>query len=156
MYETSEGVRKGPVEAAKWLRKVAENGSIHDKQRAALAFLHGGNVPKNEVEAAYWNSTIRTAAEQGDPDAQCAIGQKYRSGQGVSKDLAEAVKWWRMAAERGEWNSHSAFYCNAPFSECGAPRAEPIQARFAVANRKQSADGRLLPRWKQALQRRYS
>jgi hypothetical protein len=44
---------------------------------------------------------MRAAAEQGDASAQSKLGQMYLNGDGVPQDLAEAVKWIRLAAEQG-------------------------------------------------------
>lgn len=41
------------------------------------------------------------AANQGDAEAQFAIGYGYAQGLGVQKDLAEAARWWRKAADQG-------------------------------------------------------
>lgn len=41
------------------------------------------------------------AAEDGDVKAQYDLGMCYVTGKGVSKDLPEAVKWFRKAAEQG-------------------------------------------------------
>ena len=46
-------------------------------------------------------SALRTLAGNGDPKAQYALGTMYRYGQDVPLDYAEAVKWWRKAAEAG-------------------------------------------------------
>ena len=43
----------------------------------------------------------RPLAEQGYASAQYNLGQMYRNGQGVPQDDAEAVKWYRLAAEQG-------------------------------------------------------
>ena len=43
----------------------------------------------------------RTAAEQGDAEAQDSLGWAYRLGYGVPEDFAEAAKWFRRAAEQG-------------------------------------------------------
>jgi hypothetical protein len=40
-------------------------------------------------------------AGQGDPVEQNHLGYMYRNGQGVTKNEAEAVKWYRRAAEQG-------------------------------------------------------
>ncbi|MDC0283092.1 sel1 repeat family protein [bacterium] len=40
-------------------------------------------------------------AKAGDADAQFNLGVMYEFGEGVPKDLAEALKWWRKAAEQG-------------------------------------------------------
>lgn len=43
----------------------------------------------------------RAKAENGDANAQVKLGDKYNSGEGVTKDSTEAVKWYRKAAEQG-------------------------------------------------------
>ena len=43
----------------------------------------------------------RAAAERGDAEAQYELGMCYARGDGVNKDFAEAVKWWRKAAQQG-------------------------------------------------------
>jgi TPR repeat protein len=42
----------------------------------------------------------RVRAENGDAEAQFALGYFYATGQGVAHDEAEAVKWYRRAAEQ--------------------------------------------------------
>ena len=44
---------------------------------------------------------LRTAAAQGDSNAQYDLGEKYYYGEGVEQNLEEAVKWYRPAAGRG-------------------------------------------------------
>lgn len=43
----------------------------------------------------------RTAAEQGDAQAQFQLGQCYEKGLGIDIDSAEAVKWYTKAADQG-------------------------------------------------------
>merc|ERR1712139_115880 len=43
----------------------------------------------------------RMAADQGNADAQCNIGNMYYDGQGVAQDYSAAMKWYRMAAGQG-------------------------------------------------------
>ena len=38
---------------------------------------------------------------QGDAEAQFFLGQMYRQGRGVTQDYAQAVEWYRKAAEQG-------------------------------------------------------
>lgn len=40
-------------------------------------------------------------ARSGDAGAQIQVGDSYAKGQGVPQDYAEALRWWRMAADRG-------------------------------------------------------
>ena len=44
---------------------------------------------------------ILKLAEQDDAQAQCLIGQKYLTGDGVDKSTTEAVKWLTKAGEQG-------------------------------------------------------
>ena len=45
---------------------------------------------------------LRLLAEQGDADAQTALGCLYAIGRGVPQDDSEAAKWFRLAAEGGD------------------------------------------------------
>ena len=45
---------------------------------------------------------LRPLAEGGNSDAQHNLGVMYEKGRGVPQDYAEAVKWYRKAAKRGE------------------------------------------------------
>lgn len=44
---------------------------------------------------------FRSLAEQGDANAQQALGQMYRNGTGVLQNYAEGLRWYRLAAEQG-------------------------------------------------------
>ena len=50
---------------------------------------------------------IRTAAENGHADAENNLGTMYNSGQGVSQDFLEAVRWFRLAADQGSANAQN-------------------------------------------------
>jgi len=50
---------------------------------------------------------IRKLAERGDPAAQFAVGAHYVTGEDVSQDYAEAVRWFSLAAERGHVTAQS-------------------------------------------------
>ena len=50
----------------------------------------------NFVEAAKW---FRKAADQGIALAQANLGLCYEKGEGVPRDIAEAMKWYRLASE---------------------------------------------------------
>ena len=54
------------------------------------------NTPEDKTEQ--W----RKAAERGDAEAQYWLGRCYYFGEGVAWDRAEAVKWFRKAAEQGD------------------------------------------------------
>ena len=44
---------------------------------------------------------ILDAAEQGDIQAQCILGEHYYTGQGVEQSDKKAVEWFQKAAEQG-------------------------------------------------------
>ena len=44
---------------------------------------------------------LRVLAEQRDAEAQFLLGVRYRDGTGVPQDDAEAVRWYRLAADQG-------------------------------------------------------
>ena len=44
---------------------------------------------------------LRADAEQGDADAQYALGNAYWYGGGVDKDQRAAMRWYSKAAEQG-------------------------------------------------------
>ena len=57
---------------------------------------------------------IKAKAEAGDAEAQFQLGRAYAHGEGVAKDLAEAVKWYRKAAEQNHPRAqHSLAFCYA-------------------------------------------
>jgi len=56
-------------------------------------------VVQDFKEAVKW---FRKAAEQGNADAQYALGRAYHEGQGVDYNYTEAVKWLKKAAEQGQ------------------------------------------------------
>jgi len=41
-------------------------------------------------------------------NSQSSLGFRYTSGDGVKQDYAEAVRWWRMAAEQGKADAQSS------------------------------------------------
>ncbi|MAZ02529.1 MAG: hypothetical protein CMN56_05265 [Sneathiella sp.] len=58
-------------------------------------------IPAKEAYQKHDFATIKKMAESGDPWGQFYLGSMYGSGNGVSKDLYKAVKWWSLAAKQG-------------------------------------------------------
>ena len=81
---------------------------IGDLMIVALAGA-GCTGPFAEADAAYERGDygtairlIRPLADQGDADAEFALGVMYVRGLGVRQDDFEAVQWFRKAAEQGK------------------------------------------------------
>ena len=55
-------------------------------------------------------AAIGKAVARGDAKAQYNLGVRYANGEGVPKDDAEAVKWYRKTAEQGDATAQYAQY----------------------------------------------
>jgi TPR repeat protein len=69
---------------------------------ASLADVESGLAAFQKGDYATALQEFRLPAEQGDADAQSFLGYFYANGIGVTKDIKEARKWLRKAAEQGE------------------------------------------------------
>ena len=50
-------------------------------------------------------SDLQARAEAGDAEAQFNLAEAYRRGEEVTRDFAEAIKWYRKATEQGHARS---------------------------------------------------
>ena len=114
MYDNGRRVLKDDAEAVRWYRMAAEQGHVDAQRTLGYMYDTGDGVTENDAEAVRW---YRMAAEQGDAAVQLILGFMYDTGgvpydfveemrmnadgRGIFKDDAEAVKWYRMAAEQG-------------------------------------------------------
>ena len=85
------------TEALKWFRAAADSG--HAEAWLSLGYIHskGLVVPQNREEA---RKCFLAGAERGNAQAQVLIGLSYANG--PNANYAEAVTWYRLAAEQGE------------------------------------------------------
>lgn len=81
--------------AIKEWKPIAESGDANLQYNLGIIY----DELTAYTEAAFW---YRLAADQGVPEAQSAIGSKYREGSGLPQDYAEALKWYRLAADQGD------------------------------------------------------
>ena len=135
-YGNGEGVPQDDTQAVACFRKAAEQGNAHAQYNLGAWYEEGEDqgVPQDDTQAAFWRRKIRAwrayinsvdfhnsehwrytqaafwyrkAADQGDADAQDALGDLYDKGQGVPQDYAQAALWYRKAADQG--NSSAEF-----------------------------------------------
>ena len=93
------GVSTDYDKAAFWNRKAAEQGDIAAQCMMGMQYQLGYGVPMDYSEAARWT---RRAAEQGFWAAYNALGDIYETGgPGLSKDIEEAKRYYRIAADHG-------------------------------------------------------
>ena len=69
----------------------------------ALVGFQPGLAESQDIEQ------LRQAAEQGDAEAQNALGRAYDEGRGVAEDDREAVKWYRRLPSRDTSNPNSTW-----------------------------------------------
>lgn len=129
MYEKGIGVDKDETQALQWYQKAAAQGEGGAMSKLGLLYEQGVGVAKDKAQAMGWYrkvakqefdliqsgqgmsvvgdvDSVTDAATQGNPFAQTTLGVMYDRGErGVSKDEAEAVKWYRKSAEQGQINA---------------------------------------------------
>ncbi len=76
-----------------------------------------------------YSSQLMRAALNGDPDAQYQLGWCYYHGEGVLRDLREAVRWYSLAADQGHVDAQCDLgWCY--FKGEGVPEDEVEAARW--------------------------
>ena len=96
------GGPKDGTEGRRLMEKAAASG--HAKRAPLLLgmlLMSGKGGPQDLVKARQWIER-GTKGENADPDAMLALGRIYKDGVGVSKNPAEARKWFKKAADFGQ------------------------------------------------------
>jgi len=105
------GVAADASDAVSWYKRAAEGGSARGELSYASALISGNGIARNETLAVPMMKSLvaRHMQLSSDPDIKEAqalmaglLGDFYRSGTGVGKDMTEAVRWYSLAAERGD------------------------------------------------------
>ena len=95
-YANGEGVRQDYAEALVWLNRAIDNTVPSKREEyAEMRDQVQGFLDVNESK--------RTRAEAGDPNAQYDLARDYRFGNGVPQNYAEALVWYRRAADNFRW-----------------------------------------------------
>lgn len=119
------GVPKDPVAGRDWLEQAAARAEPSAAYNLALGLLSGGGGAGIERAA----SLLKIAASAEIGDAQHDLGVLYARGQGVPKDLEEAVRWYARSARNGSI-AGEVEYAIALFNGEGVAKSEPIAARY--------------------------
>ncbi|MDR2015476.1 MAG: sel1 repeat family protein [Azoarcus sp.] len=81
MYEEGQGVKQDPGKAIQYYLRAAEQGHAKAQYDLGLMYSRLPANKKNEEEATRWIQTamdgFRQAAEKGDAEAQCRLGEIY-------------------------------------------------------------------------------
>src|SRR5262249_730593 len=95
-YEDADAAIKGDDDdrALAILLPLAERGEAEAQYRVGGIYYH---LKKRDAEALKW---IRRAADQGHAEAMYTLATMHNSGYAVPRNLAEAYRWYTLAAER--------------------------------------------------------
>ena len=103
-YDTALGVEYNRTEAAKWYRKAARNDKFFDSFSGSIPCLGIFKPRRTKIVYNVENDLAeqyRISAEKGSAEAQYQLARRYEEGDGLSKDIDEALKLYLKAAEQG-------------------------------------------------------
>lgn len=98
-YFEGVGTRREPVKGIWWLIRSFNNGNpraAFDVGRILLTGEFGAH--KNQRYAIWW---LKRASEAGSANAEKLLGDAYRLGWGVPRNLETASAWYVLSAEHG-------------------------------------------------------
>jgi len=70
-----------------------------------VSYLEKHRLPASFMDNGFNHETLETLRKHADRSemyAEYRLGQKYFDGEGVARDVSEAVKWFRKAADAGD------------------------------------------------------
>ena len=125
LYEDgSAGVTANPAEARLWVRRAAEAGDPRAMHNYGMYLFEGVGGSRDRPEALAW---LLKAAEGGLVDSQFNVANLYETGgEDIQPDLAEAYKWYLIAAKAGDGDAQAAverLRAGLPASTRGAARS---------------------------------
>jgi TPR repeat protein len=100
IYRLGNGVKKSHPEAARWYQKAVDGGFAPSQFALGNMMMidRGEGVPKNTTEGA---RLLTLSAEQGYPEAQCALATCYQHGDGLEPSLDKSLYWNKKSADQG-------------------------------------------------------
>ncbi len=100
MYADGRGVPRDYAQALQLWTMAANAGHPMAQFNLGLMYFRGSGLESpNYNEAAWW---FGKAAEGGSIDAQFAMGEMFSQGLGVPQNMAEAERWYLLAAGGGQ------------------------------------------------------
>jgi TPR repeat protein len=92
------------IDPAVLAKANAGDAAAEIKVAEAYAAGQGGSRETRQIQADYKAAAdwYRKAAEQGNIAAEIRLGDLYRDGRGVARDMAQATAWYRKAADAGD------------------------------------------------------
>lgn len=99
-YQAGYGVPKDQTEAERWYRTAADRQFVPAMINLAGLLLDRAAANDDGTERAAALALVRSAAEGGSSAAQFDMGYLSENGLGTAKDMTEALRWYRQAADQ--------------------------------------------------------
>lgn len=124
-HDGAAGVAIDLPESRRWVRRAADGNDARGMYNYGMYLYEGVGGPANRGEALDW---LKRAAERGLVDGQYNVARLYETGdEGIRPDLAEAYKWYLIAARAGDGDAQAAverLRATVPAAARGKARAE--------------------------------
>jgi uncharacterized protein len=104
-YESGNGLRQDPKQAALWYRKAAEQGNAKAQNSLGVLYWLGDGVERDKKQAVQW---YRKAARQGEASAMFNLGAAYYNGDGVPESNVQSYAWFLLSSEAGSPSGQDA------------------------------------------------
>lgn len=116
MYRIGEGVAGDKEDAVRWYKKAAKQKNPKAMFNLGASYYNGDGVAIDEVASWAWfllaqeagNTAADEALQRADAEKKTGpseplekVAQMYEAGQELPQDSAEALKWYRKAADAG-------------------------------------------------------
>lgn len=121
-------------QAIKWYEKCAERGIGSCQRTLGYYYVYGYVIRQDYVKSLRWLlASLKSPTDPYDPNAvalrQALVGQQMEKGLGTSRNIAEAIKWYGLAAEGG--NRYAAYALGRLYEEgADVPLDVALGARF--------------------------
>ncbi|MGA2794336.1 MAG: tetratricopeptide repeat protein, partial [Roseiarcus sp.] len=122
LYRDGNGVPPDKMASLKWFRQAADKGDLYSAAEIGAAYWDGAPAyPKDQAEAVQWFLKAAIDPKIVNPAINLGVdlGIAYRDGTGVQQDRAQSLKWFRIAAEKG--NTYAAAEIGAAYWDGASP-----------------------------------
>jgi TPR repeat protein len=138
MYADGDGVPHDDLRAYEYFNRIVkshgdDSASGPQARFVANAFVALGHYYRDGIPNSPVKADIDRARDMfsyaasyfGDPDAQFHLGRLYLKGQGVPKDAKLAVRWFALAANKGQYEAQATLG-QILFQGESVPRQRPL------------------------------
>lgn len=129
MYETGEGVEASIDKALHWYDRAAKSGLKKAEQRSTYLMIK--ELGFNKKMHTDWLESVKADAYNHQPQAMLLLGQLYRQGLGVTKNLNKSLDFLTQVSILGDADVESEI--------------ESIHAEIAASNQRKQAAVKIKP-----------